>query len=125
MLKEPTGRIRSLTRPEARRLLKQVPKHLADMAAFSLATGLRRANVTCLRWSQVDLENRRAWVHPDEAEARKAIPVPLNDDAIRSVRKQVGKHAELVFSFRGHAVRQVSTKAWSTALARAGMQDFR
>ena len=41
MLKEPTRRIRFLTREEAQRLLAALPEHLADMAAFSLATGLR------------------------------------------------------------------------------------
>ena len=55
MLKEPTRRIRYLTRNEAQRLLAALPEHLADMAAFSLATGLRRANVTGLQWAQVDL----------------------------------------------------------------------
>ena len=43
------------------------------MAAFSLATGLRAANVTGLQWKQVDLTRRLAWVHPDQAKARKAI----------------------------------------------------
>jgi len=125
MLKEPTRRIRYLTREEAGRLLKELPEHLADMAVFSLATGLRRANVTGLRWSQLDLKNRRAWVHPDEAKARKAIPVPLNDDAVLSIRKQTGKHEEYVVSFRSQPVRQVSTKAWYAALTRAGIEDFR
>ena len=46
MLKEPTRRIRFLTQDEAQRLLAELPEHLADMAAFSLATGLRAANVT-------------------------------------------------------------------------------
>jgi hypothetical protein len=36
------------------------------------------ANVTGLQWTQVDLEHRRAWIHPDQAKARKAIAVPLN-----------------------------------------------
>ena len=58
-------------------LLSCLPEHLADMAAFTLATGLRRANVTGLQWSQVDLVRRLAWIHPDQAKARKAIPVPL------------------------------------------------
>ena len=49
MLKEPTRRIRYLTRDEARKLLAELPEHLADMAAFSLATGLRRSNVTGLQ----------------------------------------------------------------------------
>jgi integrase len=43
MLKEPTRRIRFLTRDEAQHVLAELPDHLADMAAFSLATGLRRS----------------------------------------------------------------------------------
>lgn len=125
MLKEPTRRIRYLLREEAQQLLAQLPPHLADMAAFSLSTGLRRANVTGLRWEQVDMDNRRAWVHPDQAKARKAIPVPLNDDAMKVIARQVGNHREVVFSFRGHQVHQVSTKAWYSALKRAGIANFR
>jgi len=60
MLKEPTRRIRFLTREEAQRLLAELPEHLADMAAFSLATGLRASNVTGLQWTQVDLARRVA-----------------------------------------------------------------
>jgi integrase len=55
MFPEPTRRIRALTHEEAQRLLAELPEHLADMAAFSLATGLRASNVTGLQWQQVDL----------------------------------------------------------------------
>ncbi len=55
MLKEPTRRVRFLTRDEARRLLAELPEHLAVMATFSLATGLRQANVTGLQWAQLGL----------------------------------------------------------------------
>src|SRR5689334_18946843 len=51
MLKEPVRRIRFLSRDEAQRLLAVLPEHLGDMAAFSLATGLRAANVTGLQRS--------------------------------------------------------------------------
>jgi integrase len=81
MLKEPTQRIRFLSREEAQQLLAALPEHLADMAAFSLATGLRASNVPGLQWSQVDLARRLAWIHPDQAKARQAIPVPLNAEA--------------------------------------------
>jgi integrase len=125
MLKEPTRRIRFLTREEAQRLLSVLPEHLAEMAAFSLATGLRRANVTGMQWSQVDLVRRLAWIHPDQAKARKAIAVPLNAEAVVIIRRQVGKHATHVFSFRGKPIIQVSTKAWYDALQKAGIEDFR
>jgi len=125
MLRVPTRRIRFLTHEEARRLLAELPEHLADMAAFSLATGLRAANVTGLQWKQVDLARQLAWIHPDQAKARKAIAVPLNTEAMALVRKQVGKHLTHVFNFRGKPIKQVSTKAWYQALERAGIEDFR
>jgi integrase len=125
MLRESKRRIRFLTREEAQRLLSELPEHLADMAVFSLATGLRAANVTGLQWSQVDLARQLAWIHPDQAKARRAIAVPLNSEALAVVSKQVGKHRTHVFSFRGKPVRWVSTKAWHAALERAGIEDFR
>jgi len=125
MLKEPARRIRFLTHAEAERLIAVLPVHLADMAVFALATGLRQANITGLPWSQVDLVRRLAWIHPDQAKARKAIAVPLNDDAVACISKQLGKHPERVFSFRGRPITQVSTKAWYAALERAGIEDFR
>jgi len=125
MLKQPKRRIRFLTKEEAQRLLKELPEHLADMAAFSLATGLRQSNVTGLQWAQVDLDRKIAWIHPDQAKARKAIPVPLNKDAMEIICKRQGMHPTHVFSFREHPIIQVSTKAWYAALKRAGIENFR
>ena len=125
MLREPTRRIRFLTQNEAHRLITLLPEHLADMAAFSLATGLRRANVTGLQWSQIDLARRLAWIHPDQAKARKAIAVPLNTEAVLLIRKQIGKHSLFVFSYRAKPIYQVSTKAWYKGLKLAGIENFR
>lgn len=60
MLREPTRRIRFVTREDTQPLLAELPEHLADMAACSLATGLRVANVTGLQWEQVDLARQLA-----------------------------------------------------------------
>jgi integrase len=95
------------------------------MATFTLATGLRAANVTGLTWEQVDLERKLAWVHPDQAKARKAIAVPLNVVAIEVVVRQQGKHAERVFTYEGAPIGQPSTKGWYRALKRAGITDFK
>ena len=72
-----------------------------------------------------DLERKRAWVHPDQAKGRKAIPVPFNDAAMDVVLRQRGRHFIKVFTFEGEPVRQVSTKAWKKALSRTGIEDFR
>ncbi|MBX3646211.1 MAG: site-specific integrase [Rhodocyclaceae bacterium] len=124
-LPEPTRRIRWLTREEAQRLIAVLPVHLAAMTRFSLETGLRRANVTGLRWSQVDLVRKCAWIHADQAKARKPIPVPLSAAAIEVVREQIGKNLEFVFTYLGKPVKQVNTKAWGKALKAAGIEDFR
>jgi len=125
MLPVPKRRIRFLTQDQARQLLTELPPHLADMARFSLETGLRQANVIDLQWSQVDLARRCAWIHPDQAKARRAIAVPLSPAAVDVVQAQLGKHQAQVFSYKGKPVTVVNTKAWRAALKRAGIEDFR
>ncbi len=125
LLKEPSRRIRFLTREQAVTLLNELPPHLRSMATFALSTGLRRRNVTGLTWEQVDLERKLAWVHPDQAKGRKAIGVPLNDTALSVLRAQIGRHPELVFTYEGKPVFQVSSMAWYKALKRAGIENFR
>jgi integrase len=125
LLREPSRRVRFLTRDEAERLISELPEHLADMAVFSLSTGLRASNVTGLQWSQVNLEQRLAWIHADQAKSRRSLAVPLNRDAVAIVAKQRDRHPLYVFTYRGKPVLQVSTAAWYNALKRAGITDFR
>ena len=125
MLPEATRRIRVLTGEQAAKLIDALPEHLADLTVFSLSTGLRSANAARITWSQIDLERRFAWVYPDEAKARKAIPVPLNDAAYAVITKQIGKHSERVFTYKGKPIDRGSTGAWYRALKRVGLEHFR
>lgn len=122
---EPKKRIRWLTNEQAEILVSELPEHLKAMVRFSLETGLRQANVTGLQWSQIDLTRRIAWIHPDQAKARKAISVPLSKSAVIVIREQMGKHQTYVFSYKGNPVTQVNTKAWHKALKRSGIDNFR
>jgi integrase len=88
---------------------------------FALATGLRMRNVLGLEWRQVDGERGLAWIHPDQAKARRAIPVPLNDDARAVLREQEGRDATLVFAGQ----KRPDSRVWQKALTRAGIKDFR
>ena len=40
------------------------------------------SNVIDLRWSEVNLVQRIAWVKAENSKSGKAIAVPLNDDAL-------------------------------------------
>ena len=78
-----------------------------------------------LDWSQVDLARRCAWIHADQAKTRKAIPVPLNAEAVLVLRQQEGKHPDRVFTYKGKPVTKANNHAWRKALVRAGIEDFR
>ena len=41
------------------------------------------------------------------------------------IQKQTGKHPQRVFTYHGSPILQVSTKAWYSALERAGIENFR
>lgn len=125
LLPETNGRDRTLTRKEAARLLVELPEHLRVMAAFALLTGARQRNVRELKWSQVDLERGLAWIHPDQAKARRGIALPLTDEAVQLLRSLQGRHAEYVFTYRGQPLRYVRNTAWRSALRRAGISGFR
>ncbi len=62
---------------------------------------------------------------------RRAIPVPLNDQAVAVIRQQIGKHDTHVFSYQPKGnkprrpVKQLSTAAWYKALKRADIKNFR
>ena len=125
MRKFENKRLRWLTQKEAQRLLDELPPHLKDMAAFTLATGLRESNVTGLQWSVVNLAKNHALIHSDQSKTKRAIPVPLNSLAQDIVAKQKGKHPIYVFTYQGEPVSRCNNHAWRKALIRARIKDFR
>lgn len=126
-LKENSQRIRWLKPQEATRLLEALPdNHWREMAAFSLYTGLRQSNVFGLKWGQIDLLRKIAWIYPDEAKAGKAIGIPLNDSAIGILLNRLGIHGEYVFTnTRNRAITGLNSKVWKQALQKAAIQNFR
>ena len=125
LLPEHKRRVRWLTQDETRRLFNELPEHLRVMAEFSIATGLRETNVTQLKWEQIDMQRRCAWVHGDEFKTGQALAVPLNKSALDLLRRQIGKNLVYVFTFNGEPVTRANNKAWRKALKRAGIEDFR
>ena len=106
------------------------------MARFSLATGLRDANVRGLRWQNVDLGRRLVHIHADEAKAGDDIVVPLSDDAVEVLQSQLGKHATHVFTFavydkqgkqlrRKPIAKRSNNTAWRKARLRTGLPNLR
>jgi len=122
---ENATRVRWLSHEESDRLIHELPEHLKAMVRFTLSTGLRESNVTGLQWGQIDMQRRCAWIHADQAKGKKAIAVPLNNDALAVIRQQIGKHDTHVFTYKGNPVTRANNHAWEKALIRAGITDFR
>ena len=125
MLEEPKRRIRFLTHEEARHLIAITPTHLSNLIAFSLATGLRQANVLFLEWSEIDEVAHHAWVPPDKAKTKKAISVPLNAVAMKIIKAQKGKHPVRVFTYNGRPINTIESRTWKKYLKMAGIDNFR
>jgi integrase len=119
MLEEPKRRERWLMADEKNRLFKELPEHLIPIAAFALATGLRKANVAGLQWSQVDIRRRTAWIYVDQTKSSRAIGVPLNEDAMSIILSQRGKHKTNVFTYKGNPIKNPAGTAWKNARGRA------
>jgi integrase len=113
------------------KLVAELPPHLAKMARFAVATGLRWANISGLHWSMLDLDRGVAYIPGGETKNRKPIPVPLSGDAravLAEVAQGTGREAGEDFVFRDHKGRAPigSPKtAWGKAVKRAGLQGFR
>lgn len=125
LYREINRRICWITQEQAKHLITCVPEHHRDIVIFALSTGLRQANVINLKWSQIDLERKCAWIHADEAKAGKSIAVPLSEDGIAALKRQQGKHDTQVFTFKAKPIRYANTKAWRMAVKKAGLSDFR
>ena len=124
LFSEPKKRVRFLTQQQAQGLIQELPQHLALMARFTLATGLRQRNVSFLEWSQIDISRAVAWIHPDQSKSKKAITVPLNQDALSVLEECGGVHASYVFTYKGKPVARTSTAAFKKACQRAKIENF-
>ena len=122
---EPKRRVRWLTPEQLNGLLQELPEHQREAVIFAVATGLRQANVMGLEWSQVNLDSRTVWIYADQAKGGRDIHVSLNETAVAVLRRQAGKHAKRVFTYRGEPFKRAYTKVWMKALKRAGIENFR
>lgn len=57
------------------------------------------------------------------SKSKKAIPVPLNEEALQVIEQQKGKHDKYVFIYNDKPVWQVNTKAWRKAVKEAELGE--
>ena len=127
LYREPKKRVRWLKPAEAERLLDALAAYplLHDLAVFSLATGLRQRNVLDLKWEQVDLNRRTAWINADEAKGGQAIAVPLNRTALQVLALRPRRSVYVFTQNNGKRPYSISSRIWKNCLKEAGIENFR
>jgi integrase len=95
--------------------------HLMPMALLAVNTGLRRGELTQLRWSDIDLHAKRLTVRAGYAKSGKARHVPINSEAVAVLKKYQKQHSGAGPLF---AVTSV-TKSWRGLMSDAKIDNFR
>jgi integrase len=112
---------------EQDRLIKALPRHLADAAVFGLNTGCREQEICQLRWDwEVQLPEMETSVFILGTSITKTSTervVVLNSIARRVIESRRGLHAERVFTYRGKPVGKLRSSAWRRAWKAVSLPD--
>lgn len=135
-LQEEEGRVRWITRQEAARLIAEAESHatrphLGCFIRLALNTGCRKGELLHLEWARVDLNRALILLEARHNKSRKRQTVPLNRDAVTTLRRLKawqddhcpGTH--WVFGREGGGRITTFKTGWTSALKRAGIEDFR
>ncbi len=110
---------------EQRRLINELPEHLADMALFAVNTGVREHVVAELRWAwetKINELGSSVFLAPGAYTKNDTnCLIVLNSVASRVVNSRRGKHGTHVFGYRGKPVARMHNSAWKRAWLQAGL----
>ena len=125
-LEEPPGRTKCLCQEDCMRLIACSADHLRPILITALNTGMRLGEILSLKWHHVHLNmGFDAFVEIEHAKNNKRRFIPLTDDMVELFQSLKGNGSEYVFlGPSGRPLKRV-TKAFSTALKEAKIQDFR
>lgn len=129
--KEPSGRVRYLSKEELNRLLcackESTNSDLYAATLLALSTGARRMEVMGLRWRQVDLTRHVITLEVTKNGERRALPLAGPALGVMEARAKARRSdTDLVFPSSFNPSKPVDlTEPFRTALAAANITDFR
>jgi integrase len=120
MLPENNRRMGFFEQEQYEAVLAQLPDYLKGVLTMGYWTGMRKAEMLGLKWEQVDLFNRLAFLEKTKNGEDRTLP--LNDELHEMMMVQARRRAEgcpFVFHRYGERIRSFA-KAWNTACEKAG-----
>lgn len=80
-------RVRFFKGKEFEEIFDKLEDWVKPIVLFARNTGLRRANVVNLKWSQVDMENKRIFLDGEEMKSGESLGIPINQTAFKVLEK--------------------------------------
>jgi len=128
--REPRGRVRFLDDAERGRLLEACRSSksalLYPIVVVALATGMRKGEIMSLRWPQIDVARASITLLETKNGERRSIPIEGRALQLLSTLSDARRvDTQLVFPNDVGAKPIEIAKAWTTAVAKASVTDFR
>jgi len=117
-------RLRYLEKDEIRRLVAHCRGHLKDLVEFAINTGMRQGEIFHLKWE--DLDFNTGLIHLLKTKSGEKREIPMNE-AVRGILGRIRRHPEAVYVFSSRRNQPFNNvkKSFRTALAKAGIENFR
>lgn len=91
-----------------------------------MSTGMRKGEILGLRWQQIDLARAHLTLHETKNGDRRGVPLAgLALSLLRDLHEKCNSQTDFVFPSPKVPKPILIAKAWSTALAAAGVTHFR
>jgi integrase len=101
--------------------------HLHPIVLLALNTGMRRGEIFNLRWPAVDFEKALLEVEGPGAKSGRTRHIPLNTEAVETLRRWRGQSKSLGLVFPGPGGSRMTNinTSWASLVTRAKLDDFR
>ena len=124
-LREPKVRVRWIDKRKARMLISNLRyRWMRDVVSFALLTGARKGEIFSLRWANVDLSRKKAFIAAEDAKSGRSRQLPLSDEAVDILRRQP-RESDYPFSRDGVRAIEILRTDFANALSASGIDDFR
>ncbi|MGE5113256.1 MAG: tyrosine-type recombinase/integrase [Acidobacteriaceae bacterium] len=108
-------------------LRRELPAHLRPVLTFGYYTGARLGEILHLRWGQINLQARTAYLEPGTTKNDQPRTIPLTGELygtlrmLREMRDLAFADCEFVFFHNGKQIKSFH-RAWKSAMKRAGIE---
>ena len=129
-LKEPQGRVRFLSDEEQAALIEacsnSTNQFLLTIVLIAITTGMRKSEITNLKWSDVDLNRGIAVIEePKNGQRRSAPLLPQVIEKLIAVKEEISQKSIYLFPGRSNLNPIDIKSSWYRATAEAQLEDFR